>query len=503
MESKSDNKQSTRSYKSVMYQAIGTVCGSFEPSKENPEMGMLVTESGLEIPARTDWRLLRQLKKKFPEYVTNPELLPKPALWTVYPNTNPLRFQLVNINTQHSPVSDSTEPKTDNEREVERFRLVGQIESVIDGNIAILIRRNQQPPRSKEEATEYQPFVLQVKGSLPTESVGQIWELEVQRQETTLVLVKGYFVRHSLGKPKLIEQKQKIDSRSTKAATDVLPPVRKAAKEQSSVQTPVQQEGATNPQPGDCATKSALPQTFAQETTSTASTRASKSITKGKMEVVVKVTEFPEDVKTVDKGWKEFTVDTGVAMVTISVKPKAFGLIEQAQQTCPSWIAAISGQMSEQTATGFRLESLAVQVFERKTKNSSQGEADKIDNNFQPSTATSSDPFSISQKMTQQQAVSQPKRQSQLERSQSISKEKQSFSTAQTIPVSKQPSFSVKVNERVFLGHNSVTLNKRVLTIDGKPVAQGKLAIVEGKPCTMNADGSVTHGNNQTVLMSK
>ncbi len=61
----------------------------------------------------------------------------------------------------------------------------------------------------------------------------------------------------------------------------------------------------------------------------------------------------------------------------------------------------------------------------------------------------------------------------------------------------------MKVNERGFLGHNSVILTKRVLTIDGKPVAQGKLAIAEGKPCMMSADGSVTHGNNQTVLMSK
>ena len=41
--------------------------------------------------------------------------------------------------------------------------------------------------------------------SLPGESVGQIWELEVQRQKAKLVLGKGCFVRGSLGKPKLIE----------------------------------------------------------------------------------------------------------------------------------------------------------------------------------------------------------------------------------------------------------------------------------------------------------
>ena len=42
-------------------------------------------------------------------------------------------------------------------------------------------------------------------GSLPGESVGQIWELEVQRQKATLVLAKGCFVRGFAGKPKLIE----------------------------------------------------------------------------------------------------------------------------------------------------------------------------------------------------------------------------------------------------------------------------------------------------------
>ena len=82
-------------------------------------------------------------------------------------------------------------------------------------------------------------------------------------------------------------------------------------------------------------------------------------------------------------------------------------------------------------------------------------------------------------------------------------REKQHSSTAETAQAFKQTTFSVKVNERVFVGSDSVTLNKRVLCVDGKPVAQGKLAMVVGKPCTMSADGSVTHGNNQTVLMSK
>lgn len=41
------------------------------------------------------------------------------------------------------------------------------------------------------------------------------------------------------------------------------------------------------------------------------SPNADISPTAGKMEVVVKLNQFPDDVKTVDKGWKEFEVDTG------------------------------------------------------------------------------------------------------------------------------------------------------------------------------------------------
>jgi len=41
------------------------------------------------------------------------------------------------------------------------------------------------------------------------------------------------------------------------------------------------------------------------------------------MEVVVKLNQFPDDV-TVDLGRLEFVVDTGEALVTITVKPKVF-----------------------------------------------------------------------------------------------------------------------------------------------------------------------------------
>ena len=155
-------------------------------------------------------------------------------------------FLLVNINTLESIGSSSPKLKKDNQRKVNGFRLVGQIESVADRRITIVIRRNDQRRKRKKHSLKYQPFVLQIVGSLPGEAVGQIWELEVRRQKAKLVLAKGCFVRSSLGKPKLEEPKQEDVSRSTKAATNTLSLESKPAIEQSLVQAVAEEEERTN-----------------------------------------------------------------------------------------------------------------------------------------------------------------------------------------------------------------------------------------------------------------
>ena len=261
MELKIETNQVQRSNKAITYQAIGWVIGNYQPSAENPDCGVLVTSDGVAVPAQLKGRLHHQLNKKFPNYSTKLDLLPENALWTVYPSTKPLSFLLVNINTLESTGSSFPKLKKDNQRKVNGFRLVGQIESVANGKITIVIRRNQQRRKNKEDALKYQSFALQIVGSLPGESVGQIWELEAQRQKAKLVLSKGCFVRGSLGKPKRIEPvPQENASTSTKAAIDTLSP----AKEQSSVQGLVE-EGRTNPQAGDGEAKSELQQRDAPE----------------------------------------------------------------------------------------------------------------------------------------------------------------------------------------------------------------------------------------------
>ncbi|MBD1835407.1 fertility inhibition FinO-like protein [Cyanobacteria bacterium FACHB-472] len=90
--------------------------------------------------------------------------------------------------------------------------------------------------------------------------------------------------------------------------------------------------------------------------------------TQGKLELTIKISEFPSDVKTVENGWKSFEIDCDGRIVSVTVKPKVFKKLEQAQTDYPMWVAAIAGKMGEPTEKGFNLNEPAIQVFEKKPK---------------------------------------------------------------------------------------------------------------------------------------
>lgn len=90
--------------------------------------------------------------------------------------------------------------------------------------------------------------------------------------------------------------------------------------------------------------------------------------TSGKMELTIKINEFPSDIKTLENGWKQFDINTGEQLVSITIKPKMFKKLEQAQENYPMWVAAIAGQMGEKTDKGFVLNEPNIQTFEKKLK---------------------------------------------------------------------------------------------------------------------------------------
>lgn len=87
----------------------------------------------------------------------------------------------------------------------------------------------------------------------------------------------------------------------------------------------------------------------------------------GRREVRVKISELPEP-ETVNNGWQQFEVDCSGKIIRVTVKPKVWKKLQQAQEEYPMWVAAIAGTMGEPIENGFILEQATIQVFEKKPK---------------------------------------------------------------------------------------------------------------------------------------
>ena len=88
----------------------------------------------------------------------------------------------------------------------------------------------------------------------------------------------------------------------------------------------------------------------------------------GKIELVIKINEFPSDVAIVTNGWKEFKVENGGRLFSITVRPAIFKKLEEAKAKYPMWVAAIGGQLGPLNGDTFTLLQPIITVFERKPK---------------------------------------------------------------------------------------------------------------------------------------
>ena len=87
----------------------------------------------------------------------------------------------------------------------------------------------------------------------------------------------------------------------------------------------------------------------------------------GKLELTIKINSLPTS-KTIKHGWQIIDLDCDGRIVTITLKPKVWQKIVDANTNFPYWNATISGKMGRQTPKGFELENPGVQVFEKKPK---------------------------------------------------------------------------------------------------------------------------------------
>ena len=87
----------------------------------------------------------------------------------------------------------------------------------------------------------------------------------------------------------------------------------------------------------------------------------------GKLEVTIKVNQLPE-AKPASAQTMLFAVQADGKTVVVEVKNKVWNNLKTANEKYPQWVAAITGKMGAGVQGGFRLDSPAVQVFEKKPK---------------------------------------------------------------------------------------------------------------------------------------
>ena len=87
----------------------------------------------------------------------------------------------------------------------------------------------------------------------------------------------------------------------------------------------------------------------------------------GKLELTIKISELP-NAATVESSWKSFEIDCDGQIISVTVKPKVWKKLEDAQSNFPMWVAAIAGKMGQPTKKGFVLAEPSIQVFEKKPK---------------------------------------------------------------------------------------------------------------------------------------
>jgi hypothetical protein len=163
---------------------------------------------------------------------------------------------------------------------LDEFRVVGEIKSSEGGLVNVLLQRNQSPRQRGKKGS----FNLTLAGSISDEAIGQIWELKVRRDGQKLTITDGQRQAaihvSSLSAPILKQQHKAESQEDTTIAAPKSPAVAPALEE--SIETP-----------------DVVPQALPS---------ADTHLTTGKMEVVVKLNQFPDDVRTVAQGWKEFEV---------------------------------------------------------------------------------------------------------------------------------------------------------------------------------------------------
>ena len=318
------------------FQAVGIIRGQFFPSQENPREGIVVTESGNTFLAHVRQSAQKQCGK-------HPLKITEPQVWSCYPRQIEEAPWL--LLTLKSIRSQKTLPE-----HINFFLIRGVIvdQDLTANKFEIEIRRNLQPPKNGKQWNKFKPFTLNIVGNLPNGSVNQFWELACSLDGYNLVLEDSHLVSANFA------ESDEVDL-SEPTPTPKAPVVKQTDSSVKKDRPTIQAQAPKNIDLGD-----------------------NEMATAGKLELTIKINSFPEDVRTVENGWKRFELDCDGVMVSITVKPKIFKKLEDAVANYPLWVAAIAGKMGSRTKDGFVLENASITTFERKPKESAEPIATKV-----------------------------------------------------------------------------------------------------------------------------
>ncbi len=203
----------------VIYTAVGWVAGIFQPGKKKFQ-GVLVTEDGQRIDAKLDWYLAHQIKKLQKREDTPKDWLQRVHRWKVYPRTDPLRFDLMQVGRIEDTLENKKRSSKNSPASLDKFRVVGEIKEILEKSIIVRVRRNSQLPLNGRQHN--QSTFLKLKGILPTAERGEIWEVQVRRNSKVLAIAKGKLYTPSPEDIKLFNSTV-LQSRNNMIAPDSLP----------------------------------------------------------------------------------------------------------------------------------------------------------------------------------------------------------------------------------------------------------------------------------------
>lgn len=327
----------------TQYLCIGLMIGRYFPSIDAQTQGVLVTEDGYSFPCKVEGSASRFLEQ-------HPELLSESHIWGVWPRTlkeSPgLFLTLKSIRPQNNTTQEQEQIVL-----VDCFCIRGIV--VFQNNklekLAIRIQRNLKPPKGHQKEKRWQPFTVIVDGFLPEKALGQFWELNCRREGERLVVDDAKFIQE-MGLPPKNPKATAIEAQSSQ----------KQPQETADRATLLPSEGSLVPTSSAPSSESQPEQLLQPEEEDMA--------IPGKLEIVIKISEFPADVKTVENNWKQFEIDCEGKVVSVTVKPKVFKKLEDAKANYPMWVAAIAGKMGAATEKGFVLNEPSIQTFEKKPK---------------------------------------------------------------------------------------------------------------------------------------